>query len=307
MPAYTVQQEMILQVSPEDLFAHVRNFHHWPIWSPWTSLDPDIELSISDSGESYSWKSDLVGIGSIELSSEVPGSELRHRLRFEKPFKAECSTHFSFHPHDAACLIRWRMEGSLPFFLFWMKQQMVCGMEMDFQRGLLRLKSLVETGQVPSHLSYPGEEQLPAQPYFAMERRCAMSEIGDMMPKDFAALHEEMQRRKLEATGPAFCSYLDWSATRKECVYRVCMPLNEPLEDAQAPWVSATRPAARCFRIRHEGAYPFLGDAWAAGFNRIRGGSLKQNKSVPPFEVYERMATDEAELSPQTLIHFPIR
>jgi hypothetical protein len=40
------------------------------------------------------------------------------------------------------------MDGSLPFFLFWMKDTMTLFIKKDFERGLAMLKVFTETGKL---------------------------------------------------------------------------------------------------------------------------------------------------------------
>lgn len=131
------------------------------------------------------------------------------------------------------------MWGSLPWFLFFLTKKMQAWIGMDHERGLLMLKSLVETGAVPSRVEVAGFETLDAQPYVGIRRETNLAQIGPAMHEDFDKLHGVMASEGLRFAGAPFALYEKMDMITKELAYTLCFPV-EACKTVPAP-----------FRVRH--------------------------------------------------------
>ena len=62
-------------------------------------------------------------------------------------------------------------ENQCPLYLFWMKRQIKLGVELDYERGLQLLKSLIETGTTESKLYIKGLVKTEETPYIGLRRK----------------------------------------------------------------------------------------------------------------------------------------
>ncbi len=158
MPKMTILRSQEIDRPIASVFEVVRDFHQWPKWSPWLIADPDCKLEARN--DWYSWEGEICGAGRMDVVGEVENESITYDLQFLKPWKSRADVKITLTRKKEKTEVTWTMDGSLPFFMFWMKKAMACFIGMDYERGLLMLKDLLEKGEVPSRLNFRGQERL---------------------------------------------------------------------------------------------------------------------------------------------------
>jgi hypothetical protein len=85
----------------------------------------------------------------MTLTESRPGELIRTTLEFTRPFAATNTAEFTFKPADGHTVVTWSMSGEQNF----MAKAMGLVVNMDsmiggqFEKGLARMKSIVEGGQ----------------------------------------------------------------------------------------------------------------------------------------------------------------
>ena len=144
------ERSTVINASPEKILPHLTDFHKWIPWSPWEKLDPNMKREFIGAaqgvGAKYGWSGNgKAGEGTMEIQ-EASNSGVKIDLRFVRPFKNDCITHFHFAPQGNATNVRWTMDGPNLF----MGKVMGVFMDMDkmigkdFESGLAGLKTEVE-------------------------------------------------------------------------------------------------------------------------------------------------------------------
>mgnify|MGYP002621947447 CR=1 FL=1 len=307
MPTFDVSRSTVINASPAEVFAEVREFKNWPKWSPWLICDPQARLTFSDDGRRYDWEGPVSGSGLIEVTDEKEGSAIDYALTFLKPWKSTNTVGFRFSGRDGGTEVTWTMTGTLPWFMFWMKSMMAGFIGADYDRGLAMMKDQIETGSVPSRLEFPGITEVPETAYVGINTECPISEIGRHMERDFGRLREWLESADLGPSAPPFSSVRQWSPAKDHCAYTVCIPFLEAPAEAPAGFVAGTRPACRAYQVRHTGAYRHLGNAWAAGMMHARAKVFDASKRVAPFEIYESDPENTTEEELVTVVHIPAK
>lgn len=148
---YTVERSTTIQAPPDEVYAHVADFHRWEAWSPWADLDPAMTRTYtgpdSGTGAAYAWSGNKkAGQGRMEITEATAPAKVEIDLRFEKPFKSESVTAFSILPSGDGSEVTWSMTGAktLPLRLFSIFKSMDALIGPDFEKGLASLKSTVE-------------------------------------------------------------------------------------------------------------------------------------------------------------------
>jgi len=136
MPVFSVEKSIHIEAPIDAVFGRVRDFKGWVDWSPWIIAEPNCSLDYEDDGKGYSWDGEIIGSGEMEIKNETAPKVIDYRLTFLKPWKSECTTHFKFAEKDGGTQVHWTMNGSLPWFMFWMKGMMTTFVGMDYDRGL---------------------------------------------------------------------------------------------------------------------------------------------------------------------------
>jgi DNA gyrase inhibitor GyrI len=307
MPAFRVEKSVLIEAPVEKVFGVVRDFRQWVPWSPWVIAEPDCALSYAEDGMSYSWDGKIIGAGTMTLLEEDAPRSMRYRLNFLRPWKSESVVSFTFGKEEGGTEVTWSMDGTLPFFMFWMKSMMTTFVEMDYERGLHMLKDYVETGSVLSKLEFPGRTSFGGCRYVGLEKECEIGEIGPSMAKDFTKLRAWLDESGTVPSGLPFSIYRRWDAVEGICAYSLGFPVDGRPANLPEGFVCAEAPACEAYVVRHTGPYRHLGNAWAAGFMHARGKLFGQHKKIHPFEIYENNPEEVPEAELVTVVHFPVK
>lgn len=144
------ERSAVINAPPEKILPHIADFHNWKPWSPWEKLDPNMKRDYRGAaqgvGARYAWSgNNKAGEGTMEVL-EAGTSGVKIDLRFIRPFKNACITHFHFSPQGHATSVRWTMDGPNLFMgklmgLFIPMDKMI---GKDFEQGLAGLKAEAE-------------------------------------------------------------------------------------------------------------------------------------------------------------------
>lgn len=148
---FKVERTATIAAPAERIFAEVSDFHRWDAWSPWAKLDPEMKTHFEGPtggvGAIYTWTGNSkVGEGRMTVAELAPGTLIRIKLEFLKPFVATNMTEFAFKGAGAQTEVVWTMTGTKNFVsklmgLFMSMDKMV---GKDFEKGLTQLKAAVE-------------------------------------------------------------------------------------------------------------------------------------------------------------------
>ncbi len=307
MPKFAVVRSNVINASPSDVFASVRDFKQWTPWSPWLLSEPDCPVNVAEDGLSYSWEGKIVGSGEMAIVAEEAGSSISYRLTFLTPWKSVSAVRFDFAEKDGGTEVTWAMDSSLPFFMFWMKSMMQAWIGMDYQRGLMMLKDHVETGEVPSKLEFVGQSRFPGAKYVGIRTTCGLDDVGPAMERDFGALASWASDSGTELAGKPFSIYHKYDMVKGTTEYTAGIPLEFVPVELGEGMVSGELAACPAYAVRHTGPYRHLGNAWSAGMMRGRSKVFRQNKRVDPFEIYENDPAEVAEKDLITTVYFPTK
>jgi Polyketide cyclase / dehydrase and lipid transport len=150
---YRVERSTTIAADPQPIYDRLVDFRSWRDWSPWEDLDPDQERSFTGAdsgvGAGYAWSGNRkAGRGSMRIMQAEAPTEVRIALEFEKPFRSSNTIDFSLTPEAPdRTRVRWAMTGPRTLAtkvmgLFTSMDKMV---GPDFEKGLARLKDVVET------------------------------------------------------------------------------------------------------------------------------------------------------------------
>jgi uncharacterized protein YndB with AHSA1/START domain len=149
--SFRVERSVSIQAEPAKVYALLNDFHHFPSWSPWQSLDPAMKTTHSGApsgpGAVYEWKgNDAVGAGRMEILKSVPNTSVTVQLDFIKPFEARNTSEYTVASAGGMTKVTWAMFGPSPYIskLMGVFVSMDSMIGKDFERGLTNLKSVAE-------------------------------------------------------------------------------------------------------------------------------------------------------------------
>ena len=148
---FRVQRAKSIQAPPAKIFELINDFHRWASWSPWEKLDPTMKKTFSGAasgkGAVYAWAGNSkAGEGRMEITDTTPGSKVRIKLDFLKPFDGHNTAEFTLEPKGEFTSVTWAMFGPVPFVMkvmstFFSMDKML---GRDFEAGLTNMKAIAE-------------------------------------------------------------------------------------------------------------------------------------------------------------------
>jgi len=311
MPRYEVRRSITIKAVPERVFETVADFGTWTTWSPWLCTEPDAQVTVTDDpnsvGSLYSWQGELVGVGEIEHQYLEPGLLIEEELRFFKPFRSKARVSFEFEPADEGTRITWTMQGSMPWFLFFMTSMMKAMIGMDYDRGLKMLKELIETGEVLSTTTIGDVEPVGPLQMAGVRRSCTLAEIGPAMTSAFEEVKEKFCQLDLPTDGGGAVSvYLSVDMKKQEFDFISGFLLPESFSGSVGGLTRWSTPQVNALRIDHTGRYEHVGNAWSAAHQVARYRKIKLRKSGA-FEIYRNDPEETAPADLQTEIFLPLK
>lgn len=146
----SVEREIVVAAPPEAVFPHISSLQAFTLWSPWSDLDPDMEVRFSGPdtgvGNVMEWTSDdpAVGNGRQEIVEMVENESVRTTLDFEGMPPAEAW--WRVVPDGDGSRVVWGLDADMgagpvgPWFGLMLDRWVGA----DYERGLARLQSVVE-------------------------------------------------------------------------------------------------------------------------------------------------------------------
>ena len=307
MPKMYIDRSILIDAPTNKIYSIITNFNDWRPWSPWLIIEPETKLTVAQDGQSYEWEGVRTGSGNMTIRKAEDNKKLELDLNFLKPWKSYANTWFTLEDEGGSTRVHWAMESSIPFFLFFMVRMMKAMIENDYDKGLMMLKSYVETGAVPSKLNFVGTSQFPGGKYVGVNTLCDMASVGPFMERDFEKLMEAMSDHKKKIKGKSFSIYHKWDFVRKTVKYTSAIQVSEFPEKLGEEFVMGELPATSVNTVRHTGPYQYLGNAWSAQYSMKQAKEIRLNTKIDPFEVYMNVPGEVSDEELVTEVHFPIK
>ncbi|MFK7999902.1 MAG: GyrI-like domain-containing protein [Polyangiales bacterium] len=309
MPRYHIAETLPISLPAEEVHAKLSDFRDWPSWSPWTYMEKAVRLEYTEdagvAGHGYSWEGDVTGSGSMTLKSTT-SSELVMDLDFVKPFKSHAKIRFDVVAKGDATDVTWHMDGSMPFFLFWMIPTMKAMLGSDFARGLKLFKEHAEEDVVRSRTEVVGVVDVDTKSFVAVRDTVAVADLGPSMRKTLPQAFEAASSRGFTPAGPPMSVIHNFDMKAQRCEYSAAIPVSGE-GSVNAPAEKGRIRGCRALKVVHTGAYEHLSNAWATAKAHQRHLKLKDSKVQGPFEVYMNDPSDTAAEALLTEIYLPIR
>lgn len=306
MPKMHIERSINIEAPAQKIYKVISDFNDWRPWSPWLLMEPEAEVTVAQDAKSYEWNGVRTGSGNMKILEEKENEFVDYDLNFLKPWKSHANTNFTLSQDGDSTKLTWKMDSSLPFFLFFMKRMMEAYVGADYERGLDMLKAYVETGEVPSKLDFVGNRSFDGSKYVGIKTHCDIDEVGPQMESDFTALGGYVAESKAEMKG-MMTIYHKWDIPKGKVSYTAAAGVSEIPSDLPSNFVSGEIPAASSYVLKHTGRYQHLGNAWATLYTMMRNKEIKHNKKIDPFEIYLNNPQDTPEKDLETEIYFPVK
>lgn len=151
---YSISRELVMKAPAEAIFPFINNSQKSNSWMPWSEVDPNAKMSYSGPdegvGSKSSWEGNgQLGVGEALVVESNPNQNVKTQLTYTKPMHMSQMAEISLTPATEGTLVKWTVSGQNSF----VGRLMCVFMNMDkmvgsqFEKGLTKLKSMVETPQ----------------------------------------------------------------------------------------------------------------------------------------------------------------
>ena len=324
---FSLSRSIVINRPIHEVMEIVGDFTHWHKWSPWIIQEPDCPIEINGVANtvqhSQSWNGDRIGSGEITLTDKSP-NQLSYDLTFFKPWKSRSQTQFQFkevidaNSAEAAASgvpeensisepktrVTWAMQGSLPFFMFFMKKTMTAMIGSDYARGLSMLKEFIETDDVLSRVDINGIQPQKGFHYVGFRHQCNVEDIKEVMGPVFQQLVDE----RLPLPDLMLTITHDFDHVTGNCDLTGAFAYHDkPNFDVPTNMVFGEYPEHQALEVEHTGRYSHLANAWATAKGYQHFAKLKSDTTIADYEVYRNTPQSVPEQELLTNIIVPIK
>jgi effector-binding domain-containing protein len=232
-----VERSMVIQASPALVYDQVNTLKNWEKWSPWQSMDPEMQLTYGEKpsgvGAWYSWKGPKSGEGKLTITSAEPNTKISSDLDFGEMGIAKCD--YLFEATIEGTKMTWIFDtdlGSNPISR-WMGLLMNGVLEEQFDDGMKKMNSYAaelkaaapESGRIASVRI----EEYPAINYFFVHDTASLSTIGNKLGEGYANIEKIANEQRVSVNGAPFAIYYSESTTNFDM--DICLPTEQVGKD----------------------------------------------------------------------------
>jgi len=311
MPVWNVQKSIEIDAPVSKVYQMVSDYRTWTTWSPWLIAEPQAKVDISDRsnqvGSTYHWSGKVVGEGRLEHLRLETDRLVEDRLDFIRPTKSKSKSGIKFEAIANRTKLVWWIDGNLPWYLFFLTPMIKTMVGMDYQRGLMMIKELAETGRITSSTEVLGIESIPPIRVAGFQAQSSVFNIEQSMEEMLVKLESEYQDQGMPKEGAMVAVYTRFKVKQGIFEYLLGRAIPDtlliPTPSSLKEWKF---PQARALHLRHTGSYKHLGNAWSIANRIAEHQKLKLNRSAS-FEIYTNSPHDNPEESLQTDLYLPLR
>ncbi|MDE0472534.1 MAG: SRPBCC family protein [Ekhidna sp.] len=301
-----VEQSINIEAPADKIYKVISDFNDWKPWSPWLLMEPKAKVTIAADSKSYEWEGSRIGSGRMKITEAKENKFISYDLDFLKPRKSHANTNFTLSQEGDTTKATWKMDSSLPFFLFFMKKMIKAYIGADYERGLEMLKAYIEFGEVPSKLDFMGIQSFEETQLVGIKTTCSIPRMEEQMESDFGkvidyAVGKDLQVKKMMTI------YHKWDIPKKKATYTAALGIEGTSDNLPEELISGTIPNTTCYVLKHTGRYQHLGNAWSTLYAMTRNKEIRYNKKIAPFEIYLNNPQATAEKDLETEVYFPVR
>jgi hypothetical protein len=149
---YHFQKDMVINAPQEKVWSHINSLREMEKWSPWSSRDPNIQITYEGQdgtvGSKYHWKGNKeVGSGNMTITGIDPLKETKTQIHFIEPWEGDANSFIRLADQGGSTKVTWGFDSKTPYPMNVMHlfMNMDAMMDQDFSTGLTKLKSLSES------------------------------------------------------------------------------------------------------------------------------------------------------------------
>lgn len=292
---YHVTRSKVIKAPVSVVFNEVNEFKKWPAWSPWIEQEPNATLTYEDKtsgeGSGYAWKGEIIGEGNMK-TKYIKGMDSISQEIYFKEYDSTSDVYWTFKPVEDGTEVTWGMKGEFPFIARPMAAGMDEGVGPDYERGLFKLDSLIQSNM--SKYSVKVDTTLVTHSggyYLYNTTSCKIDDLEakmkEMMPKvvDFAT------KNKISMSGAPFTLLHKYDVENNAVMFSSAIPTTDRVITESSDVLTGMLQPFKAVKTTLTGDYKNLQEAWEATMKYIADNKIEFIESLPSLEVYQVSAT----------------
>ena len=256
-----IERSIDINASAEMVKAKIAdlNFFHEK-WSPWTEKDPSMKVTYTGEtgqpGNKMAWESDKkeVGKGSMTYNYSS-GDTVMFTLHFDD--YGDSKVYHTVTPNANGSKVSWVMESVTPFpmraMMLFMNMDAMVG--PDFEKGLTKLKSAMESMPAETAVHYDIEEKTwDAKTYYGVKGNMSFDKLAVFFGQSYGKIGEAMKKAKVTEMMSA-PSAIYFSFDEKTMMTDVAAVMQVPNGTKMEGIEKFETPAGKVLHIAYYGAY----------------------------------------------------
>lgn len=265
-------------------------------WSPWTEKDPNMQVTYEgtagEPGQKMAWNSQdkKVGKGSMTIE-RITADSVVQKLAFDG--RGESTVYFTWKGETANTNVTWGMYTHIPF----MMRGMMLFMNMDkmvgpdFEKGLVKLKTYVESTPAPSTAAattYEVKEVTTEERVMigAKKSEVTFDKIASYFGETYQKLQAEFKKENITMTGPPCGLYWIYDETKGTTTLAATLPVAKDAKLKSKAWERYDIPPSKALLVEYHGDYMNMMGAHNAIKNYMK------EKNLSEMMVMEEYVTD---------------
>tara|TARA_R100000935_G_scaffold9625_1_gene19530 strand:+ start:13722 stop:14780 length:1059 start_codon:yes stop_codon:yes gene_type:complete len=303
--SFDVATTKTINAPAEVIYNNVKDFKNWEAWGPWMTEDEDIELNYAEKtegeGASYSWKSEIMGDGSMKTIRVIPNKEIEQRIVFNTPIGESGSDVFwTFEEGEApnTTEVTWRMKGEQSFmekvFMSFSPEDFETSLKGMFEQGLTNLDQVAIEEMKKFTVNVDGIAQHGGGYYMYNTTSANMSDIGAKMGAMMGQVMGYMDANNIPTAGQPFTLYNQIDEANGTVIFSACIPVRDRVITPEGSTVvCGFMEPVSALKTTLKGNYENLTEAYAQAQAYMAKNAIQPHPTSKMFEVY---VTDPGEV-----------
>jgi effector-binding domain-containing protein len=303
---FDVAKTKTIEAPAEVIYNNVKDFKNWESWGPWMTQDKGIEINYAEKtegeGASYSWKSDVVGDGSMKTVRVIPNKEIEQEIIFNTPIgDSDSNVYWKFEAGETpnTTKVTWGMKGEQSFLekasLLFSSENFEASVGSMFAEGLENLNQAVLEDMKKFTIHVDGIAQHGGGYYLYNTTSAKMGDVDSKMEAMMEQVMGYMEANKIQMSGKPFALYNEIDEANGTVIFSACIPVQDRVITPEGSTiVSGYMEPVSALKTTLKGSYDNLSEAYAQAKSYMVKNGIQEHPTAHTFEVY---VTDPTEVA----------
>ena len=290
--SFEVTRTKTIKAPQSVLYDNVIDFKNWNSWSPWTSVEQETEITLSENtkgiGSSYDWDTEGKW-GSITTTDTKLNTLITQELLLRKFPKADLNMIFKANA-DGSTDVTWTAKSEkLPFkFKMWLaftgSTEEKIGPELA--RGLEALDRVVQEEMKVYSITVEGITEHSGGYYLYNTTSSKFNDFDEKMTTKLGEVGAYAITHNISMAGKPFVLYNKWDAENDAIIFSACIPTNSKILSEEPDILTGKLESFRTVKTVLKGNYSNMQEAWDTTMAYISTNNLEMVESGSMLETY---------------------